>query len=145
MTAACDEFYLLLPSFFTDQPTHHPQNRKLSPLLGTPQSLGGGVDSSSVVGVGGMPPTVGISPTATAAAALTDNYPSLAANYAPGGINQKYHPLFDHGMCKWPGCEMLFDDFPLFTKYVPLFDFSPTSLSLPHVLCPLLHPLYTGI
>lgn len=63
---------------------------------------------------------------------MRDNYPSLvaAANYVSTGggmasishsmdINQKYHPLFDHGMCKWPGCELLFDDFQLFTKYVP--------------------------
>lgn len=26
------------------------------------------------------------------------------------------HPLYGHGMCKWPGCEVIFDDLPTFTK-----------------------------
>lgn len=26
------------------------------------------------------------------------------------------HPLFDHGVCKWPGCEMVLDDIPMFIK-----------------------------
>lgn len=26
------------------------------------------------------------------------------------------HPLFDHGVCKWPGCEMVLEDIPMFIK-----------------------------
>ncbi|XP_055690445.1 forkhead box protein P1 isoform X4 [Lutzomyia longipalpis] len=28
------------------------------------------------------------------------------------------HPLFGHGMCKWPGCEVIFDDLLTFTKHL---------------------------
>ncbi|XP_037042223.1 forkhead box protein P1 isoform X3 [Bradysia coprophila] len=28
------------------------------------------------------------------------------------------HPLFDHGVCKWPGCEMVLDDIPMFIKHL---------------------------
>lgn len=28
------------------------------------------------------------------------------------------HPLYGRGACKWPGCELIFDDIQLFTKYV---------------------------
>ncbi|GAB0100308.1 forkhead box protein P1 [Sergentomyia squamirostris] len=28
------------------------------------------------------------------------------------------HPLFGHGMCKWPGCEVIFDDLQAFTKHL---------------------------
>ncbi|XP_055714522.1 forkhead box protein P1 isoform X3 [Phlebotomus papatasi] len=28
------------------------------------------------------------------------------------------HPLYGHGMCKWPGCEVIFDDLPTFTKHL---------------------------
>lgn len=115
---------------FTDQPSSLPQTRKLSPLgseiLPTPPPTQTGVTSLATVQAtspGGVLRT-----TTSPGRALTDNYPSLTNNYGStggiamlpncGDINQKYHPLFDHGMCKWPGCEMVFDDFQLFTKYV---------------------------
>ncbi|XP_077458299.1 forkhead box protein P1-B-like isoform X4 [Stigmatopora argus] len=28
------------------------------------------------------------------------------------------HPLYGHGVCKWPGCEAVFDDFPSFLKHL---------------------------
>ncbi|XP_059609679.1 forkhead box protein P1 isoform X3 [Phlebotomus argentipes] len=28
------------------------------------------------------------------------------------------HPLYGHGMCKWPGCEVIFDDMTTFTKHL---------------------------
>lgn len=28
------------------------------------------------------------------------------------------HPLYGHGVCKWPGCECVCDDFPSFLKWV---------------------------
>ena len=30
--------------------------------------------------------------------------------------DEKYHPLFGHGSCKWPGCELIFDELPAFLK-----------------------------
>ena len=32
------------------------------------------------------------------------------------------HPLYRHGLCKWPGCDTPSEDFPSFIKYV-LFSF----------------------
>lgn len=37
------------------------------------------------------------------------------------GMNSKStisHPLYGHGVCKWPGCETVCDDFSSFLKYV---------------------------
>ncbi|KAF7642214.1 hypothetical protein LDENG_00261980 [Lucifuga dentata] len=28
------------------------------------------------------------------------------------------HPLYGHGVCKWPGCEAVFDDFHSFLKHL---------------------------
>ena len=30
--------------------------------------------------------------------------------------NDKMHPLYGHGVCKWPGCEAICDDFQSFLK-----------------------------
>lgn len=30
----------------------------------------------------------------------------------------KIHPLYGHGVCKWPGCEVICDDFQAFIKWV---------------------------
>ncbi|XP_033100484.1 forkhead box protein P1-like isoform X2 [Anneissia japonica] len=33
-------------------------------------------------------------------------------------IGSTIHPLYGHGMCKWPGCETSCDDFPSFLKHI---------------------------
>jgi hypothetical protein len=45
------------------------------------------------------------------------------------------HPLYGHGVCKWPGCEAVCDDADTFFRYVPriyfklkFFQFSITKL-----------------
>lgn len=35
-----------------------------------------------------------------------------------GLANSNNHPLYAHGMCKWPGCEAICDDFPAFLKHL---------------------------
>ncbi|XP_072181545.1 uncharacterized protein [Diadema setosum] len=35
-----------------------------------------------------------------------------------GLINATNHPLYTHGMCKWPGCETVCEDFPAFLKHL---------------------------
>ena len=34
------------------------------------------------------------------------------------GVNlgEKVHPLYGHGVCKWPGCEAIYDNIESFTK-----------------------------
>jgi len=34
------------------------------------------------------------------------------------------HPLYGHGVCKWPGCEVVCEDFPAFLKYSLILLFS---------------------
>lgn len=33
-----------------------------------------------------------------------------------GGAMDKVHPLYGHGVCKWPGCEIICDDLQAFIK-----------------------------
>lgn len=33
-------------------------------------------------------------------------------------LTQNTHPLYGHGMCKWPGCETVFGDFQAFLKHL---------------------------
>lgn len=35
---------------------------------------------------------------------------------AVGPLGEKMHPLYGHGVCKWPGCEVICDDFQAFLK-----------------------------
>lgn len=30
--------------------------------------------------------------------------------------NDKAHPLYGHGVCKWPGCEVICEDYQAFLK-----------------------------
>lgn len=32
--------------------------------------------------------------------------------------NDKVHPLYGHGVCKWPGCEVICEDYQAFLKWV---------------------------
>lgn len=45
--------------------------------------------------------------------------------------NDKVHPLYGHGVCKWPGCEVICEDYQAFLKWVhKIFKLHLTYLSL---------------
>lgn len=49
-----------------------------------------------------------------------DNITGLPRENEKGDVVEKpgsqQHPLYGHGVCKWPGCESVCDDFPAFLK-----------------------------
>lgn len=34
-----------------------------------------------------------------------------------GSCNEKTHPLYGHGVCNWPTCEAICEDYPAFLRY----------------------------
>ncbi|XP_036068704.1 forkhead box protein P1-B isoform X2 [Oryzias melastigma] len=51
----------------------------------------------------------------------TNNHQTLLKREDSGSVSespQKSHALYGNGMCKWPGCEMVFGDFKAFIKHL---------------------------
>ncbi|GAB6020972.1 hypothetical protein CHUAL_003613 [Chamberlinius hualienensis] len=49
---------------------------------------------------------------------LTDDLEQLQTRTPPQSSTPNSHPLYGHGMCKWPGCEEEFQDFDSFIKHL---------------------------
>ncbi|XP_066527333.1 forkhead box protein P1a isoform X2 [Hoplias malabaricus] len=57
--------------------------------------------------------------------ALPNQHPSTNGHHAPRPVRressqetQSSHPLYSHGVCKWPGCEAVLGDFQSFLKHL---------------------------
>lgn len=92
----------------------------LSALLG----VVGGADEYHASGETGAPPPRGGPPHsrrgATAAGLLNLDlgYDLFEDNVLSGGVggDAAVHPLFEHGVCKWPGCEVMLGDLAAFVR-----------------------------
>ncbi|KAJ8409250.1 hypothetical protein AAFF_G00234480 [Aldrovandia affinis] len=50
--------------------------------------------------------------------ALDDHSHSHSHSHSHPHSHSHSHPLYGHGVCKWPGCEAVFDDFQSFLKHL---------------------------
>ena len=48
---------------------------------------------------------------------MSDHFVEKSPSSSISSASLSGHPLFGHNMCKWPGCELVFDDLQLFAKY----------------------------
>ncbi|XP_063218786.1 forkhead box protein P1-like isoform X4 [Bacillus rossius redtenbacheri] len=47
-----------------------------------------------------------------------DGVNGVASHQEDSTADSRMHPLYGHGVCKWPGCEAICDDFPSFLQHL---------------------------
>ncbi|XP_034240151.1 forkhead box protein P1 [Thrips palmi] len=69
----------------------------------------------------GGPAVGGAPPLGLAMPPMVPGGPGLASGLAPLADElDKMHPLYSHGVCRWPGCEVVCDHFQAFVKHLAL-------------------------
>ncbi|XP_046406488.1 forkhead box protein P1-B isoform X3 [Ischnura elegans] len=49
---------------------------------------------------------------------MLENSGIQGSNLDSSNLVEKVHPLYGHGVCKWPGCEAIYDNIESFTKHL---------------------------